>query len=462
MAVEEQAGKKTWSVNGLTYTLVGLVLLFALMTVCDFTWAMKDRSVGMITKLMLKKFGASDKLNGLLIVSMPNILGMLIHPIISYRSDRHRGRFGRRVPYLIWTLPIVVAGMVGMGFSEQIGRYLAGWLGHLPFFSGWDINAATVFSIGFFWFVFELGMIVANTVFLAFVNDVVPKEVIGRFMSFFRLMSLSAGIIFSWWMLGWLEQHNAYMLLYFGVAGLYTVGMVLMCALVKEGHYPPPPEPVAGETKFRAIAATKTYFRECFSHPYYLLMFVAFLFFAICFMPVNTYLVFYGQSLGVSLKVYGEVISYSFCCSFILAYPLGWLADRFHPLRCCVIVMGLYLLAAIYCALTIHDEWTFSVGVMCHSVISGAFVTTSASLRMRLLPADRFAQFNSAAGLVSGIVNSMMIPLLGWVLDATDNNYALLYWFGSILAAFALLGGVLLYTRFLHYGGVKNYVAPPV
>jgi len=99
---------------------------------------------------------------------------------------------------------------------------------------------------------------------------------------------------------------------------------------------------------------------------------------------------------------------------------------------------------------------------MCHSVISGAFVTTSASLRMRLLPADRFAQFNSAAGLVSGIVNSMMIPLLGWVLDATGNNYALLYWFGSILAAFALLGGVLLYARFLHYGGVKNYVAPPV
>ena len=458
-------GKKIWSVNGLVYTLGGLVALFALMTVCDFTWAMKDRSVGMITKLMLKKFGASDALNGLLIVSVPSLMGLVISPIISYRSDRHRGRLGRRVPYLLCTLPIVVAGMIGMGFSPTVGRWLEELVGHLPVFqgeSGFDVNRATLFSIGFFWIVFELGMIVANTVFIAFVNDVVPKAVIGRFMSCFRIVSLAAGVIFSWWMLGWLEDHNAYLLLYFGVAMLYTAGMVAMCIFVKEGTYPPPPAPVAGETKFRAIAATKTYFQECYTHPYYLLMFLAFLLFAIYAMPVNTYLVFYAQSLNLSLKVYGKYISYSFIVSGCLAFPLGWLADRFHPLRCSLVVLVLYAVGAVYCALTIHDELTFGIAVLCHSILSGSFATISASLRMRLLPQDRFAQFSSAAGLISSLVNAGLVPLLGWVLDCSGSDYSLLYWFNGGLAAVALLVGLALYTQFRRYGGVKNYVAPPV
>ena len=459
---ENTTEKKVWTINGLTYTLGGLIALFALMTVCDFTWSMKDRSVGMITKLLLKKYGAPDSLNGLLIVTVPSLLGIMISPIISYQSDRHRGRWGRRVPYLLGTLPVVIAGMLGMGCSPMIGEWLAGLCKNIDWLQNIGIQPATLFSVGFFWIVFEFGMIIANTVFLAFVNDVVPQAVLGRFMSFFRIMSLTAGIVFSWWMLGWLETHNAYLLLYFGVAALYTAGMLLMCWRVREGHYPPPPAPKAGETKYRAIAATKTYFKECFSNRYYLLMFLCFLFFAICFMPVNTYLVFFAQSLNISLKTYGEYISYSFICSFILAYPLGYLADKFHPLRCCLISVGLYAVAAIFCAFVVHDETTFIIGLMCHSVISGAFNTTSASLRMRLLPADRFAQFNSAAGLISSLTNAMLIPIFGWVMDLTGNNYLYLFWFGAALSTIATIVGLLLYRQFCKHGGVKHYVPPQV
>jgi hypothetical protein len=74
---------KTWQVNGLVYTAGGLVLLFVLMLTGDFAWAFKDRSVAMITKVLFKKYGASDFLNGLLISSIPLILGVILTPIVS-------------------------------------------------------------------------------------------------------------------------------------------------------------------------------------------------------------------------------------------------------------------------------------------------------------------------------------------------------------------------------------------
>ena len=81
---------------------------------------------------------------------------------------------------------------------------------------------------------------------------------------------------------------------------------------------------------------------------------------------------------------------------------------------------------------------------------------------MRLLPQDRFAQFSSAAGLISSLVNAGLVPLVGWILDCSGSDYSLLYWFNGGLAAVALLVGLALYTQFHRYGGVKNYVAPSV
>ena len=77
------SSKKIWSNGTLTYTLTGLVVLFVFLLVGDFTWALRERSAGMIARIMLKKFGASDFLNGLIVVSIPTVIGLFLGPIIS-------------------------------------------------------------------------------------------------------------------------------------------------------------------------------------------------------------------------------------------------------------------------------------------------------------------------------------------------------------------------------------------
>ena len=219
---------RTWQVNGLVYTAGGLVVLFVLMLTGDFAWAFKDRSVSMITKVLFKHFGASDFVNGLLIVSIPSCLGLIISPIVSYRSDRHRGKYGRRIPYLMKTTPLAVFAMVGLAFSPMLGKSIS--------LLGVDVKLATLCMLGVFWMIFELAMIIAGAVFNAFANDVVPAEMLGRFFGLFRIVSLVAGVIFSRWLLGWCATHS--MWLFLGVAVLYGLGMALLwhlCSLSSFG-----------------------------------------------------------------------------------------------------------------------------------------------------------------------------------------------------------------------------------
>lgn len=467
---------KTWSINGLTYTFGGLVLLFVLMLTGDFAWAFKERSVVMITKLLFKKFGASDFINGLLIISLPSLFGVILSPIVSYRSDRHRGRFGRRIPYLLYTTPIALVGLIGLSFSPIVGALLGG-------------NTATLILLAFFWMLFELAMIIASAVFYAFANDVVPNELLGRFFGLFRIVSLAAGIIFSYWMLGWCETHAFWMFL--GVAVLYGGGMALLCFKVKEGTYPPPPFSTSQSSGPFALTAVRTYFRECFGNSYYLLVFTAMLLLPLGFLPYNTYCIFYATDLGLSVGDYGRYLSWSFLISAILAYPTGCLADRFHPLRVCIAFVALYAVAmflsgffvtgprlewlargtialAAHCGWQFTYDWdtiqriAFASAEIIHSVICGLYLTASASLGMKLLPQERFAQFSSAAGLIGTLANVVFAPAVGLQLDWTGNDYLYLFWIGAVVSLCGVVCGLKLYMKFNQLGGVQHYQPPAV
>ncbi len=172
-----QMPRKIWSIGTLTYTTSGLVILFCWLLWGDFAWALKDRSIPPIVQLLLKKFDASDMLTGLLFGSLPPAIGIILGPIISYKSDHHRGRWGRRIPFLLIPTPIAVISIIGLAFSPQIGAYLHHWLG--PHSIGLNFNI--LLFLGLFWMLFEFATAIANAVYSALINDVVPTAVLGRF-----------------------------------------------------------------------------------------------------------------------------------------------------------------------------------------------------------------------------------------------------------------------------------------
>ena len=128
--------------------------------------------------MLVKKYGASDTVMGLLLSSLPVGISAILGPIISYRSDRHRGRWGRRIPYILVATPMAALFMVGLAFSQIHRRYGSrrSLGGHSP---GWTLTLIVfaMFSVGF-----DFAAIITGSVFGALINDVVPKHVARPFL----------------------------------------------------------------------------------------------------------------------------------------------------------------------------------------------------------------------------------------------------------------------------------------
>lgn len=453
-AAKPPLASRTWSAGTLTYTLSGLVLLGVWLLMGDFAYYLRERSAAPVTQLMLKKFGASDFVTGIFLLTIPWTVILFVGPVVSYWSDRYRSRWGRRIPFLLVPIPFVTVSMIGLAFSPAIGTALNRWLGGDPA----SPNHAILLVMGVCWAVFEIGVVVSNSVFGALINDVVPRDLLGRFYGLFRAVGLAVGVLFNYKIIGHAEERYTVILASIGL--VYGVAFLIMCLRVKEGEYPPPPPPATGPRANPVRQAVTGYFRDCFARPYYLWVFVFLALANLSFVPVNTFSIYAAKSYGLSMEGYGQYLVAAFLCSFIMAFPLGWLADRFHPLR-----VGLGALVAYVVLMGIGFVWmrdarSFGWVFLAHGVLSGSFYTGFAAITQLLFPQQKFAQFAAAANLVAALFNIALGPLLGGVLDGLGNDYRYIFLAGGLIALLAIALGGLVHGRWQQLGGKSNYVAP--
>lgn len=449
-AAVSSSGARSWQANTLVYSSAGLVALFAWLLWGDFAWQMKERAAGPVAQLMLRQFNASDLLVGLLLGSLPSALGLLIGPIVSVRSDRHRGPRGRRIPYLLIPTPFIVFGMIGLAYTPEAGVALHTLLGERS--PGGDACRLIAFTV--FWGIFEVFTLIANAVFGGLINDVVPQVMIGRFFGLFRAVSLVAGVIFNFWLIGHAEEHFRAIFLVLGL--LYGVGLTLMCLRVKEGVYPP----VDDTSRRDFFDETKGYVRDSFSSPFYLWLFVALMLGGLAGGPVNSFSIFYAKSINMDMSAYGRLLVVTYIISFTLSFFIGWLADRFHPLRVAIVSVALYAGVMLWGGFVATDTARFSVAFVAHGVLQGTFMTGTASLGQRLFPAARFAQFASAAGIFGSIGYIILPPVTGAMLDASGHVYRHTFTASGVIGLLALAAYLVVYRRFQRLGGDKNFQPP--
>ena len=468
--------KSKWSVGTLTYTAAGLAVLFALLLWGDFAWSMKDRVVfPMTVKLAKERFQLNDTLYSILIISFPNFTNIFLMPIVSYLSDRHRGRLGRRIPFLLFTTPFIVVGLLGIGLNAEIGKLIQSITSMEP-------RTAALIAFCVFWVLFDFGNTLASAIFNALVNDVVPQRIIGRFFSLFRIISLLAGILYNYYLFEHALEWFKWIFLVLGA--LYAAGLYSMCFFVKEGKYPPPEEIPADKSRFqRVFGAFIDYFRQCFSVPYYRWIIVALLLANISFHPINDFSIQYAKAIDVPDSTYGQLLAITYCFSIVLSYPLGALADRFHPIRTSFVSLAAYAVLMLVGWLVVGNPWqkeityyipglmadpktlvlsSFAIVFIIHGVVSGCFFTLSSSLPLRLFPGSIFAQFASANAMILALGTTVIVPAFGFFLDVQESNYHLLFLLGAALSLISAVAFVKIHFYYKRFGGDEGYVAPDV
>ena len=449
--------EKTYKIGTLTYTTTGIILLSIWMLWGDLIWSLKDRAVGPSSTLLFKQIIDSEFLYGLIIIAFPNFTNIFLQPIIGFVSDRHRGRLGRRIPFILFTTPFIVLGLYGLAFTKLFGSWLHGVCPSL------SLSAAQLIFFGISWVFLDFGSTLAASLFTALANDVIPREVIGRMFGLFRLVSLGVGMFYNYCLIGKVESHT--MWIFFGVGTAYGLGLLLLCLKVKEGKYPPPEElPPLPNGKKRTILQTVTtnsviYFRQSFSMAYYRWFIVATVIANLAFMPINGFSIQYSKALGIPTDDYGKYVVFSYCISLFLSYFLGVLSDKFHPLRTGIASQLVYAVLMFAGFFIMINPKAFSYIFILHVVISGCFFTFVASLNSRILPQGIFAQFISAIGIVSAAFNMIAGPVIGKIIDvAGDYRYTLLL--SALISTASVLLLYKVYRDFLKYGGDKNYEAP--
>ena len=111
---------KLYHVGTLTYTKASLAILFCWLLWGDFCYMLMETVVPSIMPLKFKALGASNTSLGMIMTTIPMIINSVFNPVISFKSDRYRSRWGRRIPFIICTMPFLCGSLALMGLGDDI------------------------------------------------------------------------------------------------------------------------------------------------------------------------------------------------------------------------------------------------------------------------------------------------------------------------------------------------------
>jgi len=467
-ATDKPAGQEnTYHCGSLTYTRKGLIFLFAWLLWGDLCFQLMETVVPSILPLKLRSLEASNTLIGIVMSVLPGIFNTTICPWVSFKSDRYRSRWGRRIPFILSTMPFLSCSLILIGFSDSIGTWVYGLLAHG---TSYTRTMVTVGCLASFAGLFSLFNMFVATVYWYLFNDVVPQQFLARIVSYCRLGATITSIFYNVFIFKHALSHMREIFL--GAAVLYFVGYGLVCLNIKEGVYPPPDD--TGE-KPGFLGNIRTFARECYTMPFYWDQFLYTMFGSVsgC---VGVYTIFFNQSLGLSLGQVGNINAVNYGLVAVCLLFAGSFVDRWNPVR-------VMLYSSFWTALTVCNSLIWLVadtppakvlfivsicGLLATGPLSAFNQAADMARTMILFPRSRFGQFCGAQALVRAAGTMVGGAVAGLMIDFTGRYYEhgslfpyryIFIWLG-FFACLAAIHNYRAYRTWKRLGGEKKYVPP--
>ena len=204
------------------------------------------------------------------------------------------------------------------------------------------------------------------------------------------------------------------------------------------------------------MSSVKVYFTECFANPFYLFFFLGTALNSVSMVCGNLFNVFFAEkNLGLSLDEFGKINGLVSLISIVLVYPLGWLVDKFHPLRVYICAVLLVVLANVFGYFFTVDKNTYIVTTILLGVVYALQSASYLPLFTALLPRERYGQFCSA----QAIFNSILLIIANWggglFIDLTG-DYRNVYSWDAFFTFAALLAMLMVWRGWKRYGGAAG------
>ncbi len=465
--VETIGGHKVYHCGTLTYTKMGLLAIFAWLLWGDFCFTLMESVVPSVLPLKLKDLGCSNWLMGIVMTTVPSVLNMTICPYVSFKSDRYRSRWGRRIPFIVWTMPFLCAALALIGWSDDISEFLRG---NSVFLQQYAPTTITIILIGVFIAMFQFFNMFVGSVFYYLFNDVIPPQFLARFTGTFRMVGTAASAIYNFFIFQYAESNMREIFL--GAAVLYFFGFGMMCFMIKEGKYPPLKEEEAGKRSGR-LEGLKNFFKESFTHKIYWLIFFFTTFGAVTG-ATGTFNVFFYKNMDLTLSQIGKMTAITGIASLLAMYLAAIYIDRWHPLR-----VTAYMAVFTVVGNFMNWKWVFislpgeyffwlTLGVGVITAFAGAIgAAGNLPLFYRIFPKSRFGQFCSAQSIVrsiftlcSGILAGLYIDTVKYFAGGSDFAYRFIFVWQTIGSAVCAIVIVIAYREWYRLGGDAHFHPP--
>ncbi len=457
-------------VGTLVYSTSQLITVFFWLLWGDFCLTLMDGGVvANVLNDQLKVHGVSKSTIGFLTGTTIALMSAVLVSVIATTSDRHRGPLGRRMPFLLYSAPLVAAALLLLGFSPRLAIWLhethpgigsffstlASWA--LPGTSGMPTKTLVILGVlSITLLVYTLFDLFPQSIYYPLWADVVPSEKLGLFACLFRIVSALGMFVFNRFIFSWATTHPEW--LYVGAGMLYLVSFVLMALVVKEGTYPPPP---AVEVRTGTMLdSVIQYCRDCYTTGYYWKFFLMSASFILAIKSLNKFVQFFGtETLALSNQAYGELMSWKDLFIIVPFVVLAPFIDRLHPLRAGLAAATVLLGVGIACFAGIHGEVSFGIWITLLYVAIATYQAATGAIGPKLLPREHYGRFNSAGSMVFQFGWALAAWLCGVMLDSVGDYRYLFLWFSGFVA-FGLAMMFWLYRDWLRLGGDKHYQPP--
>jgi len=448
-------GPHHYNTENLTYTKGGLLVLSFWLLWGDFAFNFFESVFGKFLPIFLRDLQASNTLIGIMTGSFAGLVNVLFLPGISRWSDDLRTSLGRRIPLLYVVTPLTVGAVIAVGSAPEIVGWLFDRLSiHLPApvtKGALILGLLSVLIVSFHFF----NMVLVNA-YNWLIRDVVPLEVMSRFLAWFRIVGTVSATLFLWFVFPHLMTHRREIFLAVGL--FYLVAFFMMCRNVKEGEYPPP---TPAEDRPGVLKTYVVYFRECLQVPLYRNFFiVALLVTAALNCAGNFITLFASDTLGLNIGNMGQIFAWTGVSSAIFLYPIGWLCDRISPMHVALGAIITLCFGAILASILVHSQTGFLVYSLTFCLPGTAWGLSLAATSMKLFPSEKFGQFSSGLnvfGCGALIVGNLLIGIL---MDLAHSNYRMAFLWTAAISATAIFPMILVIRGWKQHGGHDNYVAP--
>jgi MFS family permease len=397
----------TFTIGTLVYDKRGLYILFFWLMWNEFSFFLGE-NLSSLTGILMRDRGASFTLMSSF-AFFGGLIGMWINPIFSTWSDRCRTRFGRRRPFLLVAAPIAAFTVIAIPFAPDFYHFLMRFDAIAAILNRIPINGEILF-IGIASFIDGLFNAVLFAIFSYLYWDVVPQSVLGRFNAISKIVTVAAGVVWSFFIIGYAEHHPKEV--FIAVSLICTTIYVLSLIMVKEGEYPPP-EPRKTKNILEPIF---DYVKDCYSKPYYLWIFTGTLLFQLGNQGGGFQFWYLREDLGMDLETTGWItgISSSVTTGFglLLGYYSGSLIDRFKPIRVIPLTLFVWALLALISFFVIRDKVSAAVMGSLIGIINFVFGVALGSVTVQLFPLEKLGQFCSAQAFFYQTIIRFMSPFI--------------------------------------------------